>query len=79
MLARALPPLEAAAGGEVDGRVANSPNAYDDIVEELERARATTRSSSRRRRATSRTGCTSTSRSGSPHLGYPLTAVAATG
>ena len=36
VLARALPVLEGSAGGEVDGRVANSPNAYDDIVEELE-------------------------------------------
>lgn len=35
VLALALPLLEEAAGGEVDGRVANSPNAYDDIVEEL--------------------------------------------
>ena len=36
ILARALPALEAPAGGEVNGRVANSPNAYDDIAEELE-------------------------------------------
>jgi hypothetical protein len=36
MLANALPALEGPAGGEVNGRVANSPNAYDDIVEELE-------------------------------------------
>jgi uncharacterized membrane-anchored protein len=36
VLARALPVLEGPAGGEVNGRVANSPNAYDDIVEELE-------------------------------------------
>jgi hypothetical protein len=27
--------LEGPAGSGVDGRVANSPNAYDDIVEEL--------------------------------------------
>jgi uncharacterized membrane-anchored protein len=38
LLARALPVLEGPAGGEVNGRVANSPNAYDDIVEELEGA-----------------------------------------
>jgi uncharacterized membrane-anchored protein len=36
VLAKALPVLEGSAGGEVNGRVANSPNAYDDIVEELE-------------------------------------------
>ena len=37
VLARALPVLEGpAGGGEVNGRVANSPNAYDDIVEEIE-------------------------------------------
>jgi uncharacterized membrane-anchored protein len=36
VLARALPVLEGPAGGEVNGRVANSPNAYDDIIEELE-------------------------------------------
>src|SRR5256885_12122665 len=36
VLARALPVLEGPAGGEVNGRVANSPNAYDDIVEELD-------------------------------------------
>src|SRR4051794_12565147 len=36
VLARALPVLEGPAGGEVNGRVADSPNAYDDIVEELE-------------------------------------------
>ncbi len=36
VLARALPVLEGPAGGEVNGRVANSPNAYDDIVEELQ-------------------------------------------
>lgn len=36
LLAAALPPLREAAGGEVSGRVANSPNAYDDIVEELD-------------------------------------------
>ncbi len=37
VLALALPLLEAAAGRGMDGRVAHSPNAYDDIVEELER------------------------------------------
>jgi len=35
VLDRALPKLEEPAGGEVAGRVAKSPNAYDDIVEEL--------------------------------------------
>ena len=38
VLDRALPKLEESAGGEVSGRVAMSPNAYDDIVEELSRA-----------------------------------------
>jgi uncharacterized membrane-anchored protein len=37
VLGRALPKLEEPAGGEVSGRVAESPNAYDDIVEELNR------------------------------------------
>jgi uncharacterized membrane-anchored protein len=37
VLARALPLLEEPAGTEVEGRVAVSPNAYDDIVEELKR------------------------------------------
>jgi uncharacterized membrane-anchored protein len=37
MLAEALPTLEEAAGSEIEGRVAASPNAYDDIVEELGR------------------------------------------
>jgi uncharacterized membrane-anchored protein len=36
LLAHALPPLREAVGGEVKGRVACSPNAYDDIVEELD-------------------------------------------
>ncbi|HEY2479760.1 MAG TPA: hypothetical protein VGI17_13660 [Solirubrobacterales bacterium] len=36
LLNRALPSLREAAGGEVSGRVARSPNAYDDIVEELD-------------------------------------------
>jgi uncharacterized membrane-anchored protein len=35
VLTEALPVLKEPAGAEVDGRVANSPNAYDDIVEEL--------------------------------------------
>jgi uncharacterized membrane-anchored protein len=34
-LATALPLLEEPAGGEIEGRVASSPNAYDDIVDEL--------------------------------------------
>ncbi|HSR95062.1 MAG TPA: hypothetical protein VLK56_09375 [Solirubrobacterales bacterium] len=37
VLKRALPLLEEPAGSEVEGRVAASPNAYDDIVEELRR------------------------------------------
>jgi uncharacterized membrane-anchored protein len=37
VLERALPLLEEPAGTEVEGRVAASPNAYDDIVEELKR------------------------------------------
>jgi uncharacterized membrane-anchored protein len=36
LLSRGLPPLREAAGGEVSGRVARNPNAYDDIVEELD-------------------------------------------
>jgi uncharacterized membrane-anchored protein len=36
LLAAALPPLRAAVGDEVSGRVAQSPNAYDDIVDELD-------------------------------------------
>ncbi len=36
LLAGALPHLKDAAKGAVEGRVANSPNAYDDILEELE-------------------------------------------
>jgi uncharacterized membrane-anchored protein len=36
-LARTLPRFGETAGSAVDGRVANSPNAYDDIVEELGR------------------------------------------
>ena len=36
LLAGALPALREAAGGEVSGRMANNPNAYDDIVEELD-------------------------------------------
>jgi hypothetical protein len=37
LLAAALPSLEHAAGTPVEGRVATSPNAFDDIVAELER------------------------------------------
>ena len=37
VLAKALPALEQAAGVEVEGRVASSPNAFDDIVAELSR------------------------------------------
>ncbi len=36
LLSHALPTLREAVGGEVTGRVACSPNAYDDIVEELD-------------------------------------------
>jgi uncharacterized membrane-anchored protein len=36
LLAGAIPRLREAVGAEVSGRVANSPNAYDDIVEELD-------------------------------------------
>jgi uncharacterized membrane-anchored protein len=36
LLARALPQLQSAAGGEISATVANSPNAYDDIVDALE-------------------------------------------
>jgi hypothetical protein len=36
VLALALPLLDEAAGAVVEGRVARSPNAYDDIVEEVE-------------------------------------------
>ena len=36
LLARALPQIQEPAGSAVSGRVANSPNAYDDVVEELE-------------------------------------------
>ena len=37
LLLKALSQLESPAGAPLAGRVANSPNAYDDIVEELER------------------------------------------
>jgi uncharacterized membrane-anchored protein len=37
VLAQALPPLELAVGAEVEGRVASSPNAFDDIMAELGR------------------------------------------
>jgi uncharacterized membrane-anchored protein len=36
LLTRALPRLRVPAQGPVEGRVANSPNAYDDVIEELE-------------------------------------------
>jgi uncharacterized membrane-anchored protein len=36
LVAQALPQLQGAAGKEVTARVANSPNAYDDIIAELE-------------------------------------------
>ncbi len=36
VLALALPLLADAAGSEIDGRVATSPNAYDDIVDEVQ-------------------------------------------
>jgi uncharacterized membrane-anchored protein len=36
LLARALPQIQGHAGGGATGRVAASPNAYDDIVEELQ-------------------------------------------
>ena len=36
VLEHALPLLEEAAGTEIEGRVATSPNAYDDIVQELD-------------------------------------------
>lgn len=36
LLARTLPQLQSAAGGKVAAAVANSPNAYDDIVDALE-------------------------------------------
>ena len=36
LLARALTQLQSAAGGEISATVANSPNAYDDIVDALE-------------------------------------------
>jgi uncharacterized membrane-anchored protein len=39
VLAQALPLLREPTGGEVAGRVASSPNAYDDIVEELSTGR----------------------------------------
>ena len=36
LLAQALPALEEASGSQIQGRVASSPNAYDDIVAELD-------------------------------------------
>ena len=35
LLAETLPGLEEAVGSQMEGRVATSPNAYDDIVQEL--------------------------------------------
>ena len=64
LLARALPQIEGLADGAVAGRVANSPNAYDDMVEELE-ADYYSEIILETHRVTSRTGCTSTCRSGS--------------
>ncbi len=36
LLAEALPQIQGSAGGPVAGRAANSPNAYDDVIEELQ-------------------------------------------
>lgn len=36
LLAKALPQIQGSAGSPVAGRAANSPNAYDDVIEELE-------------------------------------------
>ena len=38
LLAKSLPVLRKLTSGEVDGRVASSPNAYDDIIDELDGA-----------------------------------------
>ena len=77
LLAEALPALEEAVGAQMEGRVATSPNAYDDIVEELSGGDYS-EIILETLRATSRTGCTSISRERIAHLGYPLTTVAAT-
>ena len=77
MLAQALPALEQAAGVEVEGRVASSPNAFDDIV------------GGARRRSYSEIILETLPRHVShwlhldlpqrlAHLGYPLTTVTAT-
>ena len=36
LLAEALPQIQGSAEGRVEGRAANSPNAYDDVIEELQ-------------------------------------------
>ena len=66
VLAQALPLLEQAAGTEVEGRVADSPNAYDDIVAELGRRELQRDHPRDAARVTCRTGCTSTLPSASP-------------
>jgi Repeat of Unknown Function (DUF347) len=77
LLSEALPALERAAGTEIEGRVAMSPNAYDDIVTELE-----TRSYSEIILETVPTHVSHWLHVDLPeriaHLGYPLTTVAAT-
>ncbi len=77
VLAQALPLLQESTGGEVAGRVASSPNAYDDIVEEL--------STGRYREIILETLPSHVSHwlhvdlpERVAHLGYPLTTVAAT-
>jgi len=77
LLSEALPVLERAAGTEIEGRVAMSPNAYDDIVTELE-----TSSYSEIILETVPTHVSHWLHVDLPeriaHLGYPLTTVAAT-
>jgi uncharacterized membrane-anchored protein len=77
LLSGALPALERAAGTDIEGRVAMSPNAYDDIVTELE-----TRSYSEIILETVPTHVSHWLHVDLPeriaHLGYPLTTVAAT-
>ena len=77
LLSEALPVLEQAAGTEIEGRVAMSPNAYDDIVTELE-----TSSYSEIILETVPTHVSHWLHVDLPeriaHLGYPLTTVAAT-
>ena len=60
-----LPFLSAPAGTQVEGRVAASPNAFDDIVAELGQ-REYSEIILETSRRTSRTGCTSTCHSGWP-------------